>query len=111
MMNRVREIARLPAGWDGRGSPPLSEPAKAVAAGLVSQIDLESLPTPHVGPVSGGGLQFEWQVGPRELEIEVLPDGSIEYLAVLEGTQMLEGAVGEGAGAVLDALLRWLMQC
>ena len=109
VMSCVREIASLPAGWDGHGSPPLCEPAKAVAARLVSGTDLESLPTPHVSPVSGGGVQFEWRVGPRELEIEVLPDGSIEYLAVLDGTQMVEGTLDEGAAP--GALFRWLMQC
>lgn len=109
VMKRVREIAGLPTGWDGHGSPALREPAKGVAAGLVSGTDLESLPTPHISPVPGGGLQFEWHVGPRELEIEVLPDGSIEYLAVPGEEEMIEGVLDDTA--VLDTLFRWLMQC
>lgn len=50
----------------------------------------ENLPTPHISPVPGGGIQFEWQKGYRELELEILPNRSIEFLVVTEG-DMTEG--------------------
>jgi len=40
----------------------------------------ETLPEPKVVPTSSGGIQLEWYLGKRELEIEFTPTGQIEYL-------------------------------
>lgn len=67
-----------------------------------------AIPSMRIDPVSGGGVQLEWGIGARSLEIEILPDGSVEYL-VVEGKDMLEGAVNDQT--MLRLLLRWLMRC
>jgi hypothetical protein len=36
---------------------------------------------PTVCPVTGGGYSLTWQRSERGLEIEILPDGTAEYLA------------------------------
>ena len=47
----------------------------------------------HIAPVSGGGVQIEGQIGARELEIEVLPDGRLEYLRCVDGDAKDEGMI------------------
>ncbi len=100
------QIATLPHNWDTYNSPPPSPTALAASIDLLSEIDLDDLPIPHVAPVPGGGIQFEWSVDQRELEVEILPDGSVEFLKA-EGRQPLE----EGHLRHMDqmpSLLSWL---
>lgn len=52
-------------------------------------------------------MQMEWQLGPRGLEIEILPDGAMQYLVAMR-EETLEGPLEEG---MLEPLFRWLMQC
>jgi hypothetical protein len=94
------KVASLPANWDERGSPSIRPAALHKASQLLAWLAAsaargllcspELLPVPYVIPVSGGGLQLEWQVGSRELEIEFLPDGSALFLRVA-GEQLEEG--------------------
>lgn len=104
----VLQMQKLPSDWDSYGSPPPAR--KAVDASLVllwqiTKLGLEDLPVPHVVPVPGGGIQFEWQVGSRELELEVLPDGSAEFLKVEDGDPIVEGPL---EGWKMLALFAWL---
>ena len=73
-------IASLPHNWDSYGSPPPSKVATKVALNLLIHIRIEYLPCARVTPVSGGGVQIEWDTGRRTLEMEILADGSIEFL-------------------------------
>jgi hypothetical protein len=57
---------------------------------LLTFLEWDDLPVPQIGPVPGGGIQIEWHVAERELAIEVLPNGSVEFLPV-EGEAMNEG--------------------
>src|SRR5947209_16330790 len=81
-VNGVGKIAKLPANWDSYGSQPLTGLAKTCAISLAMEFGREDLPAPRVVPISGGGLQFEFTYGPRSLELEVLPDGTIEFLRI-----------------------------
>lgn len=79
------ELATLEAGWDAEGSPPPTREAVRVAINIITviaELDIHDLPGPRIVPVPGGGVQLEWQLGDRYLEIEVAPDGSAGYLAV-----------------------------
>jgi hypothetical protein len=95
--------------WDSYGSLPPSMKAIDVSLHLVrkiAELDLGDLPVPHVAPVPGGGIQFEWRVGDRELELEILPDGAIESLRAERGEPLDEAALGPSE---LHALLAWVV--
>lgn len=79
-IHRVQQLKAMPPNWDGYGSPPIQPSAVSVTIQLMRAIArISSLP-PHIVPVSGGGLQLEWAIGQRELEIGVAPSGSLDYL-------------------------------
>ena len=107
-IGRIRELSQLPDDWNGYGSPRLTEAAKQSAMALLSLLRSYATPSMRIDAVSGGGLQFEWEIGLRTLEIEILPDGTVEYL-VADGDNMLEGAINDQS--MLIGLLRWLMRC
>jgi len=77
---RLLRLCGLKPNWDSYGSPP---PSLALVKGIVRLLQLaekETLPEPEVVPASGGGIQLEWYLGRRELEIEFTGTGQIEYL-------------------------------
>ena len=76
----LARLAALPNNWDGYGSPALTRAAIQAAHRLLKTLEQLPLPAPQVFPVTGGGLSFSWQQGNRELDIEILPDGSAQYL-------------------------------
>ena len=92
-LRKVTELAQLPSGWDGYGSSPIQQPAIERVSEVLTALSYLDLPYPQLFPVPGGGIQIEMRQGNRELEIEILPDGSIEYLLALSNGEMLEGAI------------------
>ena len=52
-------------------------------------------------------MQFEWELQGRALEIAVLPDGTMEFLAVNEDGSTTEGGLVESHTQV-PRLIRWL---
>lgn len=75
-------LAALPNNWDGFGSPPIQPAALQTAHWLVGTLERLALPAPQIFPVTGSGISFTWRLDTRELEIEILPDGSAQYLVV-----------------------------
>ena len=105
----IARLARLPVNWDGYGSLPIKQPAIERAADLVTLLARFSImPRPQIFPVSGGGLQLEFQRVNRELELEVMPDGSIEYLTVNEIGYMREGSITSPDAKEVVILAHWL---
>src|SRR5262249_17862283 len=76
----ISRLAQLPANWDGEGSPAPKPVVLEQALRLLAEMEPYAMPTAHIGPISGGGLGVEWRLGERDLNLEILPDGSIEYL-------------------------------
>src|SRR5438105_11712274 len=68
----IARIAALPPGWDGYGSPQLSVEEWEQATQLLASVTHSDLPAPKIVPVSGGGIQIEWQHCGRELELEIV---------------------------------------
>jgi hypothetical protein len=91
-LRRLREIASLPPDWDTYGSPPVSSDALSSAVILLALADeWAELDALSISPVSGGGIQLEWNRPIGSLEIEVLPTGEVEYLLV-RGSHEEEGS-------------------
>ena len=106
-VHRVEEIRSTGANWDSYGSPPLTAAAYEQTFAIISLLARARVPQPDLAPVSGGGLQFTWTLQDRSVELEVLPDGSIEVLKVLGPEHMVEGAVPQSEGAILGQIA-WL---
>ena len=82
VLEKLSTFKKLPHSWNSYGSPPPSDKAIKNAASFLMMMSDENLPRPRVIPISGGGIQFEWNYGERELELEFRPDGTFEYLWV-----------------------------
>ncbi len=110
MFDKLAALASLPENWDGYGSLPLQPLAKKTASNLLRMIFLHGLPIPHFVPVSGGGIQMEWQKNKREMELEVLPNGEILFLVVDQTGRMQEGSLPHSLSPTMQALAAWLNQ-
>jgi hypothetical protein len=106
----VARVAALPPSWDGHGSPQLGTQEREYATDLLASIDYEDVPAPTIVPVSGGGMQLEWQHKGRELELEIVA-GSQELLFLKVYT---DETAEEGGYPIVDwgktqELLHWLL--
>ena len=106
----IARIADLPPGWDGYGSPQLSVKEREQATQLLASMTYSDLPAPNIVPVSGGGIQIEWQHCGRELELEI--DAGAQEIIFLQVYE--DGATAEGSYLIADfnktrALLDWLL--
>ena len=107
VLGSVLRLRHLPESWDTYGSPKLQNAAQERATELIALLAQSDPPLPNVSPVPGGGVQFEWEFRNRALEIEVLADGSIEFLAIAEGGATVEGTLDQ-IHANGPYLIRWL---
>src|SRR3989442_6266099 len=109
-LRQIGEIAALPEDWDSAGSAaPRSEVVQA-AIEMLLHLEHEEPPMPQICPVSGGGIQFEWHGPGREMEIEVLPDSSVQFLTVAENNQTFEAHLPGPDRDAIRALVKWLVQ-
>lgn len=104
----VLRLAALPPNWDSYGSPPPKRNAIEASIILLVSAAPSDLPEPDVVPVSGGGIQIEWAMGRRELELNVLPSGAVEYLKAEDGEPVREDIMGVLDSIHLHSLLTWL---
>jgi len=105
---KLSELSRYPNDWDSYGSPAISITALTNAIHFLSSFVFHT-PAPVIVPVPGGGIQFEWQAGRRELELEIDPNGRIEYLKVLEDETTEEGEMASIDDPTIQDLLEWLL--
>jgi len=82
VLDSVREYVDLNSDWDGYGSPPVHQRVVETTVSLLARFADEAarLPLPEIAPVTGGGLHLEFEVAAKGLEIEILPDTTIEIL-------------------------------
>ena len=108
-IRKLVQLLALPRDWDSYGSSPPSEVAVKAAGSLILDIDLEYVVSPRIVPVSGGGVQLEWRVGSRELEIEISYEGSAEFLKSLDAKPVEEGQISLADLPRIRSLLAWLI--
>ena len=106
---KIIAFGRMAGGWDGGTSPPATGDAIFVAGRvLVAVAQVEDLPEPHLAPVPGGGVQFEWSLGDRGLELEVLPNGDLLCLQIDgDSVREIQVRLNKWEAAVENA--RWLL--
>lgn len=110
-LRRIAELAMMRENWDGYGSPAPDTDVLRNAITLIKAIDIGGfgsfLPAPTLVPTMNGGIQLEWRVQTRELELELVLDGPPEYLKSAHGEPFEESVVS--TPATLGALLSWLV--
>lgn len=108
---RAEKLLSLDEGWNTYGAR--SPGKRAVyfalhflrdAIGVFLDHGL-TVPSPFLVPTTSGGVQFEWSVGPRELELEMPEKGRFEFLMV-DGSEEVEG---EASRWTAMRLLRWVI--
>jgi hypothetical protein len=72
VLNKLLEITRLRANWDGYGGPAVTSDTAWFAIGVLSQVMLPRTPVPQVVPSSVGGVQIEWHTGGIDLEFHII---------------------------------------
>jgi hypothetical protein len=108
---RWEVLTSLPTDRDGNGSPP-PDPRVVEAAirslAAVAELGPGLLPQPHVVPLSGGGVHFEWVVGARQLQVAIFPDAPADFLRVEGRAVVDQGALRLTAWEHIRALFAWL---
>jgi hypothetical protein len=104
-------LRTLPQGWDHAGSPPPADKAVERAIYVIisaAKLGFDDIAAPHVFPVPGGGVQLEWLQGDRRLEVEVLPDGSTQFVSIRGGDPVKEGEYPLWPPTEAKTLFSWL---
>jgi hypothetical protein len=108
LLGKILGFRSLRQDWNSYGSSPPSESAIRQAVRFVALMENQD-PRPRVLPVSGGGIQFEWSCGTRELEVEVLENGNVEFLKVPDRESVgEEGNIGSLDRIEIEKLYSWL---
>jgi hypothetical protein len=111
----VATLSALSANWDGQGSPAIQPVALEVINRLIKEIECYDLSPAFIGPVSGGGIGIEWRSGKRDLNLEILPDGSIAFLTAekapsgFDPNQMFDGQISGDRLNEVRPLIKWLL--
>jgi hypothetical protein len=109
VLRRLRSIADLPAGWSGRGGPPVEPQLLPQAFQLIADIMPNDDPSyvPHLVPTVEGGLQMEWHRDGFDLEIEMSPLGEVwvDYTRV-DGSEAWDGDFDDLRDRVSKVLMR-----
>lgn len=102
-LSDLSSLASLEQGWDTYGSQRLTPEALGQTRKFLLKFAVHGLPRPDIRPVSGGGVQLEWESDPAELELLVDPLGRAHYLAMSIAGAPIDGELlGDKAQAALS---------
>ena len=101
-------LSQLPPDWDSYGARPVSPEVLGLCMRLLGLLEEEDLPVPHLSAGSGGSVDFEWRVGGRALQIEIIDSQTAEYLIEEPDGRMKEGRISPGAPGDIHDLIRCL---
>ncbi len=109
VLRKIEYLASLPLNWDSYGSSPPGAEECQHAKSILTLIEQDSFPAPDIVPVSGGGIQLEWQYQERELELEIVANsGSVNFIKIHEDGTTEEDSYPITAREITQGLLRWL---
>ncbi len=78
-IQRIDELAHLPANWDSYGAPAIDMESVMSAFDVVELAMNADAMQPSIVPAKHGGIQFEWDKGDSTLEITVDRAGGQAY--------------------------------
>ena len=107
LIKQLVEFSKLPLDWDSYGSPPLSAVAVELAQDVIYCLDLDFFPLPNIAPISGGGVQFEWHIASRSVELDIGDVGVVSYLKTENNNPLEEGVIDEALPSRLRSLIMW----
>jgi hypothetical protein len=93
LIDKLRELLRLPRDWDGYGAEPVRPEAALTSALIVNATLAKGARFPEIIPTVDGGVQIEWRRGNRHLEIEVMSPYEISMLYREGGVSKWEGSL------------------
>ena len=105
-LNKLLSYPENDTSWSPR------RPLDAVYSLAVKMLfDIESvknLPLPRIAATSEGGARIGWRNKARELDIEIMASGSIEYLLLEQGKTPEDGEIDLNAlKPEINRLLNW----
>lgn len=95
---QLAAIAELEQGWDSYGGDPPSADAIEGAWNLLQSLgETRVVPQPHIYPSRSGGIQLEWELRGKYLDIELLSGTEARYFFSDSTTHSeAEGMLREG---------------
>jgi hypothetical protein len=101
-------LAALRPNWDAQGALPIAPEIIDAARRFAAALSDDLMTPPSVIPMAKGNLQFEWNDGPRSLELEFEQPTMIHFLKwhPEEGIEE-EGLISAADVARAAALICW----
>lgn len=89
-------LAMPPAAenWDSYGGPAIGYRLQSLVAKTLRRILPDDAPVPNVGYTGRGGIQLDWELPDKDVEMEFLPDLMVEILVVVNGEVVEESQCG-----------------
>ncbi len=110
LLPRLQRLVQFPDNWDSRGTAPPGIELVWQILTILHMTENVTGPTPGVSPLSGGGIQLEWFMPARELEVEFHDDQTAAILAVdLQRDSEREGIFGMQDHVTMRELLGWVL--
>ena len=78
---QLRDLLRLPKGWNSHGAEPVSHAACKQTVEFLTTYLAEGVAGPVLVPTVRGGVQLEWHRQGVDIEVEVSPFGSVSWCA------------------------------
>ncbi len=86
--NQAAALCTLTAGWDGADAAVVNPAAAAHAVEVAAKVTCPESLSPVLSPTQDGCVLLDWTWGDEHVEIEVSPDGHLEVLIDVPGTQV-----------------------
>jgi hypothetical protein len=68
--NKLKELSELEENWDSYGALPISKDVIQFVGRIMDLLEAE----PFICPLNDGGIQIEWELGDRFIELEISPN-------------------------------------
>lgn len=103
--DKINELRNLQSNWDSYGADRVTDGAELSARWLMSYVNWQGIPSPTISALADGGIGMHWNIGARDLEIEIDPSGELTYLQSQAGTMKPGSVTKDNVQDVVDWIL------